>query len=104
IAIGYDKNDMRLTILVPPAISLARAPSVGVANATTPHFDLAWRRCLPNGCFADVQVGQELLKILRSRNEPMQVTFKDAGERDVNLPLSMRGLVASLDALAKEPR
>lgn len=104
VAVGYDKNDLRFTILVPPAISLSRGPTLGVANASTPHFDLAWRRCLPNGCFADVAVGAELLKILRGRTEPMQIDFKDAGEREVKLPLSMRGLVPAFDALAKEPR
>jgi invasion protein IalB len=103
VAIGYDKADLRFTLLVPPAISLSRGPTLGVPNATTPHFDLAWRRCVPNGCFADVQVGTEMQKTLRGRSEPMQLDFKDAAERDVNLPLSMRGLVAALDALAKEP-
>jgi len=104
VAVGYDKNDLRFTMLVPPAISLSRGPTLGVANASAPHFDLAWRRCLPNGCFADVAVGSELLKLLRSRTEPMQIDFKDAGEREIKLPLSMRGLAAALDALAKEPR
>src|SRR5881394_351162 len=97
VALGYDKADLRLTLLVPPAISLGRGPVLGVAGAASPHFDLAWRRCLPNGCFADVQVGPELLKILRSRTEPMQVLFKDASERDVALPFSFRGLAASLE-------
>jgi invasion protein IalB len=104
VAVGYDKTDMRLTLLVPPAISLSRGPTLGVAGASTPHFDLAWRRCVPNGCYADVGVGPELLKTLRGRTEPMQIDFKDAVEREVKLPLSMRGLVPALDALAKEPR
>jgi len=104
VAVGYDKNDLRFTMLVPPAISLSRGPTLGVANAASPHFDLAWRRCVPNGCFADVAVGPELLKTLRGRTEPMQIDFKDAAEREVKLPLSMRGLVPALDALAKEPR
>jgi invasion protein IalB len=104
VAVGYDKADLRFTMLVPPAISLSRAPFLGIPGATQPHYDLTWRRCLPNGCFADVQVGAEMQKLLRSRNDPMQIEFKDAGERDVKLPLSLRGLVAALDALAKEPR
>lgn len=104
VAVGYDKNDLRFTMLVPPAISLSRGPTLGVANAASPHVDLAWRRCVPNGCFADVAVGPELLKTLRGRTEPMQIDFKDAAEREVKLPLSMRGLVPALDALAKEPR
>ena len=49
-------------------------------------------------------VNADLLKTLRTRTEPLQVAFKDAGERDATLPFSLRGLPASLDALAKEPR
>jgi invasion protein IalB len=104
VAVGYDKKDLRFTLLVPPAVSFSRGPTLGVAGASAPHFDLAWRRCLPTGCFADVGVGSELLKTLRGRTEPMQIDFKDAAEREVKLPLSMRGLVPALDALAKEPR
>jgi hypothetical protein len=44
------------------------------------------------------------MKILRSRTEPMQLVFKDAGERDATLPFSLHGLLPALDALAKEPR
>jgi invasion protein IalB len=104
VALGYDKNDLRLTLLLPPAISFSRNPTLGIGNVAEPHYDLAWRRCLPTGCFADVQVGAELLKLLRSRADPMQIVFKDAGERDGALPFSLRGLVSALDALAKEPR
>jgi len=104
VALGYDKNDLRLTLLVPPAISFSRGPVLGVGAAPAPNFVLAWRRCLPTGCFADVQVGPDLLKLLRSPGEPLRITFKDAGERDATLPFSLRGLVPALDALAKEPR
>ena len=104
VAVGYDKNDLRLTLLLPPAVSFSRMPSLGAAGAAEPHYDLAWRRCLPTGCFADVQVGPELNKLLRTRSEPMVITFKDAREGDGSLPFSLRGLVPALDALAKEPR
>ena len=92
------------TLLVPPEVSFSKVPTVSAPGGGAPRFELAWRRCLPNGCFADAQVGPELLKLLRSRTEPMQVVFKDAGEREATLPFSMRGLLPALDALAKEPR
>lgn len=105
IAIGYDKADLRLTLLVPAAVSFSKVPTVSAqGGGAAPSFDLAWRRCLPNGCFADVGVNADLLKTLRTRTEPLQVLFKDAGERDATLPFSLRGLPASLDALSKEPR
>ncbi len=103
IAIGNDKADLRLTLLVPPAVSFSKVPTVSGQGGAAPHFDLAWRRCLPNGCFADTVVNADLLTTLRTRTEPLQVVFKDAGERDATLPFSLRGLPASLDALAREP-
>jgi invasion protein IalB len=103
IAIGNDKADLRLTLLVPPAVSFSRVPAVSAQGGGAPRFELTWRRCLPNGCFADIVVNADLLKTLRARTEPLQVAFKDAGERDATLPFSLRGLPASLDALAKEP-
>jgi len=104
IAIGNDKTDLRLTLLVPPAVSFSKVPTVSAQGGAAPRFALAWRRCLPNGCFADTVVDADIMKTLRTRTEPLQVTFKDAGERDATLPFSLRGLPASLDALAKEPR
>ncbi len=104
IAIGYDKADLRLTLLVPPAVSFSKVPTVSAHGGAAPRFDLSWRRCLPSGCFADTVVNAEVLKVLRTRTEPLQVVFKDAGERDATLPFSLRGLAASLDGLAKEPR
>jgi invasion protein IalB len=103
IAIGNDKTDLRLTLLVPPAVSFSKVPTVSAQGGAAPRFELAWRRCLPHGCFADVAVDAALLKTLRSRTEPLQVAFKDAGERDATLPFSLRGLVPALDALAREP-
>jgi invasion protein IalB len=104
IAIGYDRTDLRLTLLVPPAVSFSKVPTVSAQGGAAPRFDLAWRRCLPNGCFADTVVNADLMKTVRTRTEPLQVTFRDGGERDATLPFSLRGLPASLDALAKEPR
>jgi hypothetical protein len=40
--------------------------------------------------------------MMRARAEPANLVFRDAGERDVTLPFSMRGLSQSLDALGKE--
>ena len=104
IAVGYDKTELRLTLLVPPAVSFSKVPTVSAQGGAPPRFDLTWRRCLPTGCFADIVANADVLKTLRSRTEPLQVAFKDAGERAATLPFSLRGLVPALDALSKEPR
>ena len=92
VAVGYDKNELKMTLLVPPAVSFSRAPTLSVPGPTGPFFDLAWRRCLPNGCFADIAVAAELLKLLRSRGDPMQVDFQGCRRA--------RRLAAVLDARA----
>ena len=91
---------MRLTIVVPPAISLAKGVQVKAGDATL--VELAWRRCLPGGCFADAVLSAETLRTMRNRAEPVQVTFRNASEQDGSLPVSLRGLSQALDALAKE--
>src|SRR5690349_7238180 len=36
VAVGYDKNDLRMTLLVPPAISFSRTPTLSVPGPTGP--------------------------------------------------------------------
>jgi invasion protein IalB len=104
VAIGsVDKTSgLRPTVVAPTAISFSKAAYVVGAAGTANLFDLTWRRCLPSGCFADIVLTADALKMLRARSEPANLVFRDAGERDITLPFSMRGLAQSLDALAKE--
>jgi invasion protein IalB len=104
VAIGsIDKTSgLHLTVVVPTAISFGKAAYIVGATGTADLFDLTWRRCLPSGCFADIALSADALKMMRARAEPANLVFRDAGERDVTLPFSMRGLSQSLDALGKE--
>jgi invasion protein IalB len=104
VAIGsIDKTaGLRLTVVVPTAISFSKAAYIVGAAGTANLFDLAWRRCLPSGCFADIVLSADSLKMMRTRSDPANLVFRDAGERDITLPFSMRGLAQSLDALGKE--
>jgi invasion protein IalB len=104
VAIGsIDKTSgLRLTIVVPTAISFSKTAFISGAAGTANLFDLTWRRCLPSGCFADIVLTADALKMMRARAEPANLVFRDAGERDITLPFSMRGLSQSLDALGKE--
>jgi len=103
IAIGsVDKTSgLRLTVVVPTAVSFSKQPFVTGAPGMAALFDLTWRRCLPGGCYADFPLNADTLKILRARTEPANLVFKDASERDVTLPFAMRGLSQALEALPK---
>jgi invasion protein IalB len=64
---------------------------------------LAWKRCLPMGCFADVELSDDLIKRLRSLTDGPRLSFTEGAGRDLALPFSLTGLPQALDALAKEP-
>jgi len=102
IAIGsVDKTSgLRLTIVVPVAVSLGKGPTI-TGTGSSVLFDLSWRRCLPSGCYADISLTPEAVKMLRARAEPATLTFRDSAESDVNLPFSMRGFAQALDAFPK---
>ena len=104
VAIGsIDKTSaLRLTVVVPTAISFSKAAYVVGAAGTANLFDLTWRRCLPSGCFADIALSADALKMMRARTEPANLVFRDAGERDITLPFSLRGFPQALDSLGKE--
>jgi len=104
VAIGsIDKTSgLRLTVVVPTAISFSKTATVVGAAGTPALFDMVWRRCLPSGCFADIALTPDATKMMRARNEPGNLVFRDAGERDITLPFSMRGFDQALDAMTKE--
>jgi invasion protein IalB len=65
---------------------------------------LAFRRCLPRGCFAEGQPPAAELAALLPRTEPARIEFRDGENRPVTIPVSLRGLATSLDALRAAQR
>jgi invasion protein IalB len=97
-------DPLRITDILPPNITLPSNVHVVTDEKDDPGIDLAWRRCLPGGCIADVKLEPETIKSWRARSAPGKLSFKDATGRVVAIPFSFRGLAQSLDALAKETR
>lgn len=103
VAIGrLTRTDpLRLTVLVPANVLITGQPRV-VLDEREPPFPLVWQRCIPGGCFASVELRDEAVRRLRARTEPGRVDYRDAAERDVQLPLSFRGFQQAFDALSRE--
>jgi invasion protein IalB len=57
--------------------------------------------CAPAGCFADVEVSADTLKKFRVATAPGRIVFKNAGQRDVAIPISFKGFGEAYDALVK---
>lgn len=93
---------LKMTVILPSNVSFPSSVSVGGDEKDRSNIDLPWRRCVPGACIADGEPAAAALQQLRARTEPGRVAFKDAGGRDVAVPLSLRGLPQALDALARE--
>ena len=96
---------LRLTLAIPPNVALDTPPRlVPIAAGADARgvLDLVWRRCFPNICLADVAPSDALLQQFRRQTENAQVRFVSGEGRENTLPLSLRGLAAALDALARE--
>lgn len=96
---------LRLTLVIPPNVMLDTPPRLipnVVGNDQRTPLDLTWRRCFPNLCLADLAPSEALLQQFRRSSESAQVKFVSGEGRESTLPLSLRGISAALDALARE--
>jgi invasion protein IalB len=102
-AIGRQPNKtMHATVVLPANIALPSLVRVGSADGKDKVLELNWTRCLPGGCYADAVLPDDLLPAWRAASQARTLKFASAAGRDVELPLSLRGLPQALDALAKQ--
>ncbi|KFC63399.1 putative Invasion associated locus B family protein [Bosea sp. LC85] len=94
----------KLVVQVPPNVSLGAKAGIRLALGEKDEGTLAdFQRCLPGGCFAEVNVSDDLLKRWRGYGEAGQLRYQDGANRAVALPFSFKGFQAAVDALAREP-
>ena len=103
VALGRLPNDstLRVTAALPPSVTFPSAVEIAPPAPATQSVMLQWKRCLPGGCFADAVPNDDTIKAWRAASAAGKISFKDAGGRDVALPVSFRGLAQALDALGK---
>ena len=63
---------------------------------------VAFRQCIPAGCFADMELSNDMVKKLRTRTAQGHFDFKDAAQRAAAIPVSFKGFGEAYDALLKE--
>jgi invasion protein IalB len=102
IIIGRPSKDglLKIAFQVPVNVLL----STGVKLITEgEHADVTanFTRCVAAGCFAMADIKDHVIKKLRGLTTNGKVQFKDAGERDVAIPVSFKGFGDAYDALLK---
>lgn len=91
----------KMFIQLPINVSFS-APVKIMTDAKDAAITTPFRRCVPAGCFAEVELKEELQKKFRASSETGKITFKDAAERDVAIPLSFKGFAQAFEALLKQ--
>ncbi len=105
VAIGRlsASEPLRLTLVLPFNVALTSAPKVSAeAKDAFPVQQTAWQRCVPGGCLASVNLSDDIVKKVRTAGDAARMEYRDAGEREVTLGFSLRGLPEALDALSRE--
>jgi invasion protein IalB len=92
----------RLVLVLPTNVTLTSAVKILAEKDEKSPLGLEWQRCIPAGCIASAIVSDDALSKFASRIEPGSINFKDAGERELAIPLSFRGLAQAVAARAKD--
>jgi invasion protein IalB len=95
------KEPMKLTIVAPVNVSFPSVARLAIDEKDLQPAELIWRRCLPGGCFAELEIKDELLKRWRALVAGGLVQIVDAAGREIAIPFSFRGFAQALDALLK---
>jgi invasion protein IalB len=92
---------VKLIVQVPVNISFATEVHIQTADAD-PGIVAPFATCTPNGCFAEFDLKEDLLKRLREASSVGKLSFADAGGHNVAVPISFKGFSEAFEALAKK--
>ena len=104
IAFGRSSSSdpVRLVVVLPVNVLFPSSVKMGLGDKDPESLDLAWRRCLPVGCFAENATPDAAIRRWRGETGQGRISYKDAAGRDMALPISFRGMAQALDALARQ--
>jgi invasion protein IalB len=91
----------KLVVLVPTNVWIPTGAKL-VYDEKQASLAVPFNRCLPEGCFGEVELTDDALKSLRARTSPGRLEFKDASQRDIAAPISFKGFGQAFDALVKD--
>jgi invasion protein IalB len=102
--------DMSQVTQVQPVKLIVQVP-VNVSFATQVHIQTGdddpgviapFANCNPNGCFAEFDLRDDLLKKLYGATSAGKMSFADAGNHAITVPMSFNGFSQAFDALSKK--
>ena len=95
------KDAMHISIVLPTNVSFPSTVKAATDEKDAPTVDLSWQRCLPNGCIAESELKEDILKRWKTQSEGGHIQFKDGVGRDLAITFSFKGFAQALEGLAK---
>ncbi|MHA6298411.1 invasion associated locus B family protein [Devosia sp. CAU 1758] len=91
-----DREARLLRVLAPLGVLLPNGLGLNVDG--TDLGRVAFVRCLPNGCIAEVELDEDIIKVLSEGTDAIFVVFKTP-EEGVGIPVSLNGFAEGFAAL-----
>lgn len=103
IAVAHPERGkpVKFIVQVPVNVSFATQVHVQTSNDDA-GFVAPFATCTPNGCFAEFELKDDLLKKLHDATSAGKISFADSAGKDVSVPISFNGFGFAYDALAKK--
>jgi invasion protein IalB len=92
---------VRMFVQLPVNVSFAAGIKI-VADTKDPGVTALFRRCVPAGCFAEAELKDDQQGRFRAAADAGKLTYKDAADRDVAVPVSFKGFAQAYEALLKQ--
>lgn len=98
VVLGRPNNDktMQIVIQLAPGVWLPAGATFSVSGAQP--LKAEFKQCV-QVCFAQADVDTAIVTAMRAADKPATVSFQDAQQQTVTLPISLNGFSAALDGI-----
>jgi invasion protein IalB len=103
VAVAHPARGQAVKLIVQVPVNVSFSANVRVRTADTdPGIVAPFARCIPNGCFAEFDLRDDMLKKLYAASGVGKLSFTGAAGREIDVPLSFKGFAQAYDALSRE--
>ncbi len=103
VAIAHPVKGQPIKLIVQVPVNASFGANVRIQTGDgDPGVAVPFARCIPNGCFADFEIKDDVLRKIRAASGAGKLSFADAGGREIGIPLSFNGFNQAFEALSKE--
>jgi invasion protein IalB len=102
VAVARPEKGQPVKLIVQVPVNASFSTQVHIQTSDQdPGVVAPFANCNPNGCFAEFDLKEDVLKKLRDATGAGKFSFADAGGHVVTVPLSFNGFATAFEALAK---